>query len=112
MRSRLVVRTFRFDGHKLVSLDNVGRQRVTVYTTSVEADGFLAAARLGRGPVTEEHRLLTVIDVIPRRAFITFAIAAERSQPRQIAGRLRVELDVWTQTRVHHEMRAEIDRER
>src|ERR1043165_3426812 len=86
--SRLIVSTRCFDLHKLVRLDDVGSQRMPVNTTRVEADRFLATTRFGRGPVTEQHRLLTVINVIPRRAFVTFTIAAERAQTRQVTSRL------------------------
>ena len=111
-RSTLVVRTPGADGYKLFGLDDVGGQVVAVDATGIEADRFLPASRLGRRPVSEEHRLLAMVDVVPRSSLFTLTIRPKRSQSRQVAGRLRMKLDIRTQPRMDHQMRTEIDRKR
>src|SRR5262245_2566233 len=84
--SRIVVYALRLHGDELVGFDNVGREVVAVDATSVQPNRFAAAAWFGGGPVTKQHDLLTMIDVIPRRAVLAFTIGTEGSQKCHVAG--------------------------
>ena len=66
--------------NELISLNDVSRQVIAINTTSIEPDRILTSAWFRGRPVSEEHRLLAVVNVIPGSAFFTFSIGAERTQ--------------------------------
>src|SRR6185436_5492595 len=83
--SGFVVSRFGFHTYEFIFFDDVSREVVAVNTTGIQPDRILSAPRLGRRPVTEEHSLLAVIDVIPRRSLVTLAIRAEGADARHVA---------------------------
>src|SRR5262245_6543712 len=107
--SRFVVGLLCLHRDELIRFDNVGSQVVAIHATRIETDGFPATPWFGRRPVSEKHNLFTVINVIPRRTFFALAIASECSDARHVAGRLRIEFDVGTETCVYDDVRVEID---
>jgi hypothetical protein len=50
--------------------------------------------------------------VVPRRVVVTFTIFSEGAQQRHVLTGLRVQLHIGTQTRMHHQVRVQIDCER
>src|SRR6185369_6646084 len=100
-----VVSLLGFHSDKFISLDDVRGQVVSIHTTCIETNSFLAASRFRRRPVTKQHHLFAIVDVVPGRSFIAFAIGSKSSESCQVTSCLRMQLYIWTQARMHYQMR-------
>src|SRR5215510_4030654 len=96
---------------ELVGFDDVSRQGVTVNTTRIQADCLRSTPWFRCRPMSEEHRLITVVNVIPGRSFLALAVGPQNTDTSQVASRLRMELNIRPQACMNHQMLLQIDYE-
>src|SRR5690349_10373415 len=80
-----------------------------VDATRVQPDRMGRAAGLSCRPVPEKNRLWTSIDVVPGNAAAFRRIGAHGANLSHIAGHLLIKWDTRPHSRMHYQVRSEID---
>src|SRR5881394_4073287 len=94
---------------ELARFDDECGEGNAVNAASVEADSMRGAPWLLRGPVSEENGLRATIDGIPWHAAARGRVGAHGANLGHVAGHLFVEGDTRPHSRVHNQVRFEID---